>query len=116
MHALYHLVFTPKFRRAIFTDDMLKQRLLCHLEHIARLKKIQLCNVNVQPDHVHLLIELPRHVSIAKAVQLLKWYTSCHLRREFPELRTEPALWAIRYFYRSVGGDAPAVAEYIEDQ
>lgn len=47
--------------------------------------------ISIQPDHVHLLIQLNPRNSVAEAVQMLKGGTSRVMRKEFPEL--EEFLW-----------------------
>jgi putative transposase len=42
--------------------------------------------LNIQRDHVHMLIQVEPRVSVAKVVQVLKGGTSIKIRREFPEL------------------------------
>jgi putative transposase len=42
--------------------------------------------MNVQPDHVHLLVQLPPRATLWRVVQCLKGGTSHVIRREFPDL------------------------------
>lgn len=42
--------------------------------------------LNIQIDHVHLLIQLKPTISVSKAVQLLKGGSSRVIRQEYPEL------------------------------
>ena len=79
---------------------------------------VDILEMEIMPDHVHLLVEVDPQYGIHKAVKALKGYTSKVLRDEFPTLRTRmPALWTNSYFVSTVGG-APleAVKQYIENQ
>jgi putative transposase len=76
--------------------------------------------MNVQVDHVHLLIQLPPKEAVAHAVQLLKGGTSKVIRQEYPELEEflwGDSLWADGYFAESVGQVTEAtIKAYIQNQ
>lgn len=113
----YHVVWCPKYRRKVLTDGVdirLKELLLSYAANM----NVDILEMEIMPDHVHLLVEVDPQYGIHKAVKALKGYTSKVLRDEFPVLRTRmPALWTNSYFVSTVGG-APleAVKQYIENQ
>ena len=113
----YHVVWCPKYRRKVLTDGVdirLKELLLSYAANM----NVDILEMEIMPDHVHLLMEVDPQYGIHKAVKALKGYTSKVLRDEFPTLRTRtPALWTNSYFVSTVGG-APleAVKQYIENQ
>lgn len=76
--------------------------------------------LNIQPDHVHLLIQLPPKEAVAHAMQLMKGGTSRVIRKEFPELEEflwGNSLWADGYFSESVGQVAESrIKAYIQNQ
>ena len=118
---IYHITFSPKYRRAILTPH-LRRIVFGHMRHIAAQKDIciiALATDDQKPDHVHLMLRLPPDMSPAKAVQLLKWYSSCHTRRQIPDLKqshSRKALWQKSYYARTVGIDRPIVQKYIDLQ
>ena len=62
--------------------------------------------LNVQNDHIHLLIQLPPKEAVSHAMQLMKGGTSRVIRQEFPELEEflwGDSLWADGYFAETVG-------------
>ena len=74
--------------------------------------------MEIMPDHVHILMEVAPQFGIHKAVKSLKGYTSKVLRSEYPSLKTKiPSLWTNSYFVSTVGG-APldVIKQYIENQ
>ena len=90
-------------------------------ELVNALAKETACDVleiEVMPDHVHLLCEVDPQFGIAKFVRLVKGRTSHHLRREFPQLRSRlPTLWTNSWFVATVGGAPLAIIKrYIEEQ
>lgn len=78
----------------------------------------EIIELEIMPDHVHLLIEVDPQYGINKAVRHIKGMSSHALRTEFPHLKTRlPTLWTNSYFVSTVGG-APlaAIKQYIENQ
>jgi putative transposase len=73
--------------------------------------------MEVMPDHVHLLVEIPPQVAICEAMRRIKGQTSRVLRSEYPARKHLPSLWTRSYFVSSVGG-APleVVRRYVEQQ
>lgn len=113
----YHVVFCPKYRRKVLVngvDERFKE--LCH--EICNEYRIDLLEMEVMPDHVHLLLEVDPQFGIHKAVKHIKGCTSRALREEFPWLKTKlPTLWTNSYFVSTVGGAPLAIAkQYIESQ
>ena len=87
------------------------------LEYAANLS-VDILEMEIMPDHVHILMEVDPQFGIHKAVKSLKGYTSRILRNEFPFLKTKlPTLWTNSYFVSAVGG-APleVIKQYIENQ
>ena len=80
--------------------------------------QVDIIEMEVMPDHVHLLMEVDPQFGVHKAVKNIKGTTSYHLRKEFKHLTTRlPTLWTNSYFVSTVGG-APlsAIKQYIENQ
>ncbi len=87
------------------------------LEYAKKLS-VDILEMEIMPDHVHILMEVDPQFGVHKAVKSLKGYTSKILREEFPYLRTKiPTLWTNSYFVSTVGG-APleVIKQYIENQ
>lgn len=113
----YHVVFCPKYRRKVLVGDV-ESRLKELIQQICADHPIDLLEMEVMPDHVHLLLEVDPQYGIHKAVKTIKGTTSRILRSEFTHLTTKiPTLWTNSYFVSTVGG-APLsiVKQYIESQ
>lgn len=79
---------------------------------------VDIIEMELMPDHVHLLIEVDPQFGVHKAIKNIKGRTSKVLRSEFPHLKTKlPTLWTNSYFIATVGG-APlsVIKQYIESQ
>ena len=82
----YHLVRVTKYRYSVLVGDVWeKTREL--IRWIAQRYDMKIYSWAVNRDHIHLLISIPPHLSVSKAVQLLKWTSSHKLQREFPKLK-----------------------------
>ena len=113
----YHIVWCPKYRRKVLVngvDTRLKELILQVCQEI----QVEIIEMEIMPDHVHLLLEVDPQFGIHKAVKTIKRRTSRVLRQEFPQLKTKlPTLWTNSYFVSTVGG-APLeiIKKYIEGQ
>ncbi|CVI67730.1 IS200/IS605 family transposase [Eubacterium sp. An3] len=113
----YHVVWCPKYRRKILANGV-DVRLKELLQEYAVNLSVDILEMEIMPDHVHLLMEVDPQFGIHKAVKSLKSYTSRVLRQEFFFLQTKmPTLWTNSYFVSTVG-DAPheVIKQYIENQ
>lgn len=113
----YHVVWCPKYRRKILTDGI-ELRLKELLLEYARKLSVIVLELEVMPDHVHILLEVDPQFGIHRTVKALKGYTSRMLRSEFPTLKTKlPTLWTNSYFVATIGGvTIDVVKQYIENQ
>lgn len=115
-----HLVFVTKYRRRLFTGQI-----LTFAEHTMRAVcaelDAELVEFNGEPDHVHLLVAYPPTLAISVLVQRLKGRTAYAVRREFTGVcvraRMRGHLWSPSYFAVSCGG-APLsiIKQYIDGQ
>jgi len=81
-------------------------------------KQVEIIEMEIMPDHVHLLCEIHPQYGVHLFVRLVKGRSSRILRQEYKSLRTRlPTLWTNSYFISTVGG-APLeiIAQYIENQ
>ena len=86
----YHLVFIPKYRRRVLRGEVAKN-LKSLFYDCAQMNDWWITSLQVLPDHIHMLIELPPTISVSKAVQTFKGGSSRALRQAHPEL--EEWLW-----------------------
>ena len=113
----YHVVWCPKYRRKVLVDGV-DERLKEIAQAVAEEMRFEIIEMEVMPDHVHMLVEVDPQLGIHKAVKRIKGRSSHDLREEFPWLRSRlPSLWTNSYFVSTVGGAPLAIARrYIEDQ
>lgn len=113
----YHVVFCPKYRRPVLVDGV-DERFKQVTRLVAEECGFTIEEMEVMPDHVHMLLEVDPQFGIHRAVKRIKGHTSRVLREEYPWLKSRvPTLWTNSYFVATVGG-APLsmVKQYIERQ
>ncbi|WP_292379364.1 IS200/IS605 family transposase [Methanosarcina sp. UBA289] len=113
----YHVIFCPKYRRKVLTGkiaERLKELILEKQEEF----QYEILDMEVMPDHVHLLIDVDPKIGVYSVVSKIKGYTSKQLREEFPGLKKKlPTLWTLSKFISSVGSvTLDVVKKYIEEQ
>lgn len=116
---MYHIVWIPKYRKRVL-KGAIAGRIKELLEECAQVNNWELHELNVQPDHVHMLIQLVPHISVSKAVQLFKGGSSKVIRAEFPELEEYlwgDSFWGDGFFSETVGQvNINVIREYIKNQ
>lgn len=113
----YHVIWCPKYRRKVLVngvDKRLKQIVTRETENM----NAELIELEVMPDHVHLLCEVDPQFGLHRYVKRIKGVSSRLLRQEFAWLRSRlPTLWTNSYFVATVGGAPLAVIkQYVENQ
>lgn len=114
---IYHVVWTPKYRRSVLVDGV-DERLKVIIAEVVAETESELMAMEVMPDHVHLLVQVDPQFGIHKFVKQVKGRSSRLLRQEFEWLKSRiPTLWTNSYFCATVGG-APLeiVKQYVENQ
>jgi putative transposase len=118
MHA--HLVFVTKYRRNVFTKQILQDLRTIFLE-VCEDFESKLVEFEGEGDHVHLLVEYPPKVAVSKLVNSLKGVSSRLIRKQkYPTIQLalwKGSLWSPSYFAGACGG-APLsmIRQYIEQQ
>ena len=115
----YHFVFVPKYRKPMLRGEI-GTRVRELIREVCRTLDIDILSGHVRPDHVHLLLSVPPHLSPSRVMQAIKGKTSHHLLQDYRLLRREfwgRHLWARGYFVASSGNVTDEViAKYIEEQ
>jgi len=115
-----HLVFVTKYRREVFTKEILDDLRLI-FSNVCIDFESQLVEFDGEDDHVHLLVNYPPKVAISKLANSLKGVSSRLIRKKnYSSIRKKlwgGALWSPSYFSGSCGG-APIsiIRQYIEEQ
>lgn len=115
----YHLVWITKYRKPILTGDIAK-RARGLIREICKSKDVEIIKGHISPDHVHIFVSVPPHISVSQLVQWLKGKSSCKMMMEYKSLRRMfwgRHMWARGYFVASSGNVTDEVIiQYIEQQ
>jgi Transposase and inactivated derivatives len=116
---MYHLVWIPKYRKRVL-KGAIAIRLSELFNQCAEVNRWAIDELNIQPDHVHMIIQVRTDISISKVVQLLKGGSSKVIRSEFPELEEflwGDSFWADGYFAETVGKvELEVIRNYVRNQ
>ena len=113
----YHVIWCPKYRRRVLIDGV-DVELATIIREVCVENRAELIELEVMPEHVHLLVEVDPVVGVHRLVKRIKGRSSRILRAKYKFLRSRlPTLWTNSYFVSTVGG-APleVVKQYIERQ
>lgn len=115
----YHIVWTPKYRHKILKGNVGKEVCRCIYVY-SNMKGCKVVELNVQIDHIHLVVRLPPSLSVSKYMGFVKGRTAIKLFNKFPYLRKKK-LWGNRfwqrgYFVDSVGMNEEIIRRYVRHQ
>ena len=116
----YHIVWTPRYRKKLFVEGIKQyaEKVLRHLDGLA--EDIEVIKVNVQLDHIHMVIVIPPRVSVARAVQYIKSRSAKELKTKFPSMnkaiRGREGIWSRGYCVSTIGLSEKGILSYVEHQ
>lgn len=115
----YHIVWVPKYRLRILTGTI-KDLVDSDIIMLCEWKNCEVVELNVQADHVHLLVSVPPKVSISTLMGVLKGKQAIKLFKSYPNLKKKPYwgnhFWARGYFVSTVGLDEEVIKKYVNHQ
>ena len=94
----YHIVWVPKYRYWILKGQV-KQEIEKTIHVYCGRLDCEVVELNVQPDHVHLLLKMPPKRSISELMGYLKGKTAIQIFRQFPNLKKRP-YWSNHFWAR----------------
>jgi putative transposase len=113
----YHVVWCPKYRKAILTGDILAA-FEAMLREICTEHGWDILSLEIQPDHIHLFVSIPPADAVDNAVKVLKGSTARKLFVSFPALKKSLGndhLWSPSYYVGTAGNvSAETIQHYIE--
>ena len=115
----YHIVWVPKYRFRILKGDVAREVANC-IRAFSEQKKCKIVELNVQIDHVHLLVKVPPKISISDFMGIIKGRTAIRVFSKFKHLRHKPywgnKFWARGYCVDTVGLDSEMIRKYVKYQ
>ncbi len=115
----YHIVWTPKYRFRILFGEV-KSLVENDIRMLCQWKGGEIEELNVQPDHVHIVVSIPPKVSVSVLMGVLKDKLAIKLFKTYPKLKQKPYwgnhFWSRGYFVNTVGIDEEMIKRYVKYQ
>ena len=117
----YHAVFVIKYRRRVMTEPIITHMRQYATHLIEQCYQGKLLELNGEPDHIHILFELPATAAPSVVVCSLKTQLSKEVRAKFwDEIKDKlwkDSFWSDSYFITTTGGaNIETLERYIQDQ
>jgi len=115
----YHVVFCPKYRYKILQEEV-KEYVIQQTYRLCNQKDgVEVLEINVQPDHVHVVLEIPPKYEVSRIIGFLKGKLALRLFDRFPALRKRywgQHVWSRGYCVSTVGLDEERILKYVRWQ
>lgn len=116
----WHIEWCPKYRYEMFRKEKYKNLAEACIRKSAHEHGITIHEIQVMPEHLHVIVSIPDTMSISKATQLLKGRSSYLFFRHHEKARLRYPrghLWSRGTFRTSVGHiDLPTTLRYVQGQ
>ena len=117
----FHFVWRPKYNISVFSVKEKREYMTRVLKVLAEEWNIQIYEMEIMKNHIHLFVGIPPTCSVSFAFNVLKGNSAKLFFRRFPEWRRyfmkghkRAHLWSPGKFFRSIGSvTAETVARYI---
>lgn len=116
---LQSIQITTKYRYEMMRKEVLKVECKVAIEEACKKHKINVKILKIMNEHVHMIVDCPRTMSVAKLMQIIKGLSSFIIFRLCPALRKRYPrghFWSEGYFCVSCGSDYERAMKYIENQ
>lgn len=115
----YHIVWTPKYRFRVLTGEV--KTLIEHdIKMLCEWKGCEVVELNVQPDHVHIVVSIPPKVSVSVLMGTLKGKLAIKIFKSYPKLKQKPYwgnhFWSRGYFVNTIGLNEELIRRYVQFQ
>lgn len=116
----YHLILITKYRREVFTNKRIFERLREIASLIGKNHNIEVKELNGEADHIHLLLRTKPNCDLSKYINAMKSASSRRLKQEFPDVKKR--LWQSQFWSQSYclitvdGAPLEILKKYIESQ
>ncbi len=118
-HCQYHIVWTPKYRFRILEGEVGQEVSRC-LRTFSTQKECEVIELNVQKDHVHLIVMIPPKLSVSDYMGITKGRTASRVFNKFPILKNRPywgnSFWSRGYCVDTIGLDEEKIRLYVQYQ
>ena len=114
----YHIVFCPKYRRQEIYGKI-KEDVGKILRKLCEAKGVEIIEAEACPDHIHMQVAIPPHLSVAQFMGYLKGKSSLMIFDRHANLKYKYGnrhFWCRGYYVDTVGRNEKKIAEYVRNQ
>lgn len=114
----YHIVFAPKYRRQIIYRQ-LRVDIGKIVRDLCERKGVEILEAECCPNHIHMLVAIPPHLSVAGFMGYLKSKSSLMIFDRHANLKYKYGnrhFWCRGYYVDTVGKYENAIKDYIKNQ
>ena len=114
----YHIVFCPKYRRQEIYGKI-KEDVGKILRKLCEAKGVEIIEAEACPEHIHMLVAIPPHLSVAQFMGYLKGKSSLMIFDRHANLKYKYGnrhFWCRGYYVDTVGRNEKKIAEYVRNQ
>ncbi len=115
----YHLVFCPKYRYRILKDEIREWVKKEIIRLLSQKEGIEIIEMNVQAEHVHLVMWVPPKYSVSSVMGYLKGKLAIRLFQRYEKFGKQywgRHLWSRGYCVSTIGIDETRIREYVKWQ
>ena len=114
----YHVAFCPKYRFKIL-KGVVQESVKEFITQLCGWKKLEILEMKVQEDHVHLVLSIPPKHSVAEVIGFLKGKCAIKMFDRHVDLKKRywgRHFWAKGYCVSTVGLDEDKIRKYVKWQ
>ena len=114
----YHIVFAPKYRRQEIYGKI-KKDIGEILRKLCNQKNVEIIEAEACKDHIHLLVSIPPHISVAQFMGYLKGKSTLMIFDRHANLKYKYGsrhFWCRGYYVDTVGRNKKVIESYIKNQ
>jgi len=118
-HCQYHIVWVPKYRHRILTGHIGYEVGNC-IRAFSEQKDVEILEMNILPDHIHLVTMIPPKVSISGYCGIIKGRTAIRVFNKYKDRKPKPywgnLFWTEGYCVDTVDLDSEMIRKYVKYQ
>jgi putative transposase len=115
----YHIVWVPKYRYRVLTGAI-KEMVEKDIHTLCEWREVEVLELSLQADHVHLVCSIPPKLSISDFMGFLKGKLAIKLFKSYPRLRKRRYwgnhFWTRGYFVNTIGMNENLIRRYVKYQ
>ena len=117
---MYHFVWIPKYRHKVFVEPY-RSSLKQIIGKIAYSYDIELVELEVPTDHIHMVVRTEPRMSPADVMGVIKSISASEFFRLYPDIKKKyfwgGKLWTQSYFVETIGNaNEDVIRRYVQNQ